>query len=84
MTDRLQQLDEVGRVTATDALSRLGTMEALEAVAERANDPSPNVRKIVVPTLGKIGNPAAKTKLQTMATSDPEEWIRNTASKYLE
>lgn len=83
ITKIMPKLDEPGRISGTDALSRLGTTNALEAVAERANDPSPNVRKIVVRALGKMKNPEAKTKLKAIATSDPEEWIRSSASKYL-
>lgn len=82
--DILPRLNEEGRITAADALSKLGTTQALEEVVKNANDPSPYVRKIVIRTLGKMGSPDAHKKLEQIAASDPEEWVRLLASKYLQ
>lgn len=80
----LPDLDEAGRISAVDALGRLGTHEALEGILNRANDPSPQVRKVVVYALSKSNALEARVKLREIATRDPIDYVRERASKYIE
>ncbi len=73
---------ESHRITAIEALGRLGTKPAREAVESFAAHPSPQVRKFVVRALGQIGDSAAKTKLRKMAESDDTEWLRELAVEW--
>lgn len=80
----LPNLDEAGRISAIDALGRLGTRTALECILDRANDPSPQVRKVVVYALGKSNALEARVKLREIAARDPIDYVRERASKYIE
>jgi HEAT repeat protein len=75
----LPELEESHRITAIEALGRLGTETARDAVEEYADDPSPHVRKFVVEALSRIGDPAAEKRLQRMAERDPADWVRDLA-----
>ena len=77
----LPGLDDIARARAVDALGRLGGPEALEAVLAHVNDPSPHVRKFVVYGLGRSGDARTNTVLKSMATNDPEEFVRALAAK---
>jgi HEAT repeat protein len=80
----LPYIDEIGRISAIDALGRLGTEEALTGVLEYVNDPSPHVRKFVAHALGRMNTPEAWAKLKEIETTDPLDFVREQASKILE
>ena len=77
------QLDEIGRISAIDALGRLGTKEALAGVLECADDSSADVRKFVIHALGRMGKPEAQRKLKEIQAKDPVFYIRSLATKYI-
>lgn len=79
----IPQLDEYERITAVDALGRLGTEEALAGIIEHTNDPSPDVRRFVVIALGRINSPQAQDKLREIEASDQVDFVRERASKLL-
>jgi HEAT repeat protein len=79
----LPQLNESGRISAIDALGRLGTREALTAILDYVSDPSFHVRKFVVRALGRINSPEAQTRLREIEAKDPVDYIRHQASAYL-
>ena len=70
--------DEI--IAAVDALGRIGTERALNAVVAYANDPSDQVRKFVALALSRMRLPRAKAKLAEMASEDPQVWIRKLAT----
>lgn len=77
----LPELDERGMIAAVDALGRLGTPEALNAVVAQAGHESPHVRKFVVEALARSSDPAAQAKLDDMASSDEVEFVRSLARR---
>jgi HEAT repeat protein len=77
----LPTLKESHCITALEALGRLGTQEACEAVRSFADHPSPQIRKFVVVALSRIGSPAAEERLRQMAREDPKDWVRDFAAK---
>ncbi|UCG83542.1 MAG: HEAT repeat domain-containing protein [Dehalococcoidia bacterium] len=79
----LPQLDEAGRISAIDALGRLGTKEALDGVLDHVDDSSPHVRKFVTRALGRINTPKAKAKLKEIEAKEKVDYVRATAAKYL-
>lgn len=79
----LPNLNESGRISAIDALGRLGTEEALEGVLHYMDDPSPQVRKFVAYALGRSESPRARKALQRIAETDAIEFVRKAASRYL-
>lgn len=79
----LPQLREVELIAAIDALGRFSTSQAIEAVGAHAKHASPQVRKLVVQALTRIGGPAAQKKLRTIADEDAEAWIRELAVRSL-
>ena len=81
--DILPNLDESGRISAIDALGRLGTGEALEGVLNYVDDPSPHVRKFVVYALDRSETPRTREVLRRIAETDPSEFVRKAASRHL-
>jgi HEAT repeat protein len=81
--DILPKLDESGRITAIDALGRLGTEEALEGVLAYVDDPSPHVRKFVAYALGRSETQRAREALRRIAEMDESEFVRKAASRQL-
>lgn len=79
----LPTLDEVGRLTAIDALGRLNTAPALEGVLELTNDPSPHVRISVLKALSRFDKPKAARSLQKMMESEKEKFVKEYAKKIL-
>ena len=77
----LPSLRESHRITAIEALGRLGTKEAREAVEPFATDPSPHVRKFVVEALGRMSGSAAEAALRKIAQRDAEGWVRDLAAR---
>ena len=77
----LPTLKESHCITALEALGRLGTQEACEAVMSFADHPSPQIRKFVVAALSRIGGPAAEERLRQMGREDREGWVRELAMK---
>jgi HEAT repeat protein len=59
--DLLPGLDDHERITAIDALGRLGAEEAVDGILQYAHDESLPVRKFVVRALGRIGTPRRGT-----------------------
>jgi HEAT repeat protein len=84
ITTVLPELDEIGTITAVDTLGRLGTPEAISAVAELAQHESPHVRKFVVEALGKSSSPEAQEKLIDIEARDPAKFVRDRAQKFIE
>lgn len=78
------ELDEVGTITAVDALGRMGTPEAIDAAAGLAEHDSPHVRKFVAEALGNSSQPEAQQKLIEMEANDPAEFVRDRARRYIE
>ena len=74
-------LQPLHRVTAVEALGRLGTKPARDAVIAHAHDPSPDVRKFVVRALGQIGDATSMAKLRGIARSDPRDWVKKLAGQ---
>ena len=77
----LPNLKESHCITAIEALGRLGTQAARQAVEPYAGHASPQVRKFVVVALGRIGDSAAKSTLRKIAREDKQAWVRDLASK---
>lgn len=75
------ELKESQCITAIEALGRLGTKAAREAVASYAGHPSPQIRKFVVQALTRIGDAAARATLRKIAKEDRQAWVRELASK---
>ena len=75
----LPQFDEKARIAAIDALGRLGSEDTVGVISGYRRDPSPHVRKFVVRALARIGGARSQAELRTIATDDPEEWIRRLA-----
>jgi HEAT repeat protein len=79
--ERLADFDERLRITAVDALGRLGTPEAAGAVLDRAGDPSPDVRRFAAVALARIGGAAARDRLARTAEDDPADFVRRRARR---
>jgi HEAT repeat protein len=79
----LPTLGEKELIPALDALGRLGAHEAVEEVGTYAEHPSPQVRKLVVQALSRIGGSKAQTTLRAIAAQDSESWIRDLAAQRL-
>lgn len=77
----LATLQEPSMYTTIDALGRLGTPTAREAVETYAEHPSPQIRKFVVEALIRIADPPAESTLQKMARGDTEPWVRDLADR---
>jgi HEAT repeat protein len=75
-------LEPLHRVTAIEALGRLGTKPARDAVIAHAGDPSPDVRKFVVRALAQIGDATSKAKLRGIAKNERSDWVKKLAVKY--
>jgi HEAT repeat protein len=80
----LPELDEVGTITAVDALGRIGTPEAIDAAVGLAEHESPHVRKFVAEALGDSSQPEAQQKLIEMESNDPAEFVRDSARTFIE
>ena len=80
----LPSFNELERVTAVDALGRMGGTDALDSVITLKEDPSPNVRKFVVRALSRFKKVKADKELKSMIANDKEEFVRNYASKLLD
>jgi HEAT repeat protein len=78
----IPNLNEIERLTAVDALGRLGSTDALDGVIQLREDPSPHVRKFVVKALSRFKKPKAEKELELMQNEDKEEFIREYAKKY--
>ena len=74
---------ESHRITAIEALGRLGTRPAREAVELFVNHRSAQVRKFVVHALKRIGDSPALSLLRKIAKEDEVEWIRALATRAL-
>ena len=79
----LPRLDETEKVSALDALGRLGTKEALDGILEHTGDSSPQVRKFAARALARIDRPDAQRKLKEIQAKDPVDYVRNLAAKYV-
>lgn len=80
----LPRLDNGAKIAAIDALANLPTPEGLTAIQVHADDPSPQVRKLVVQALAAVPDSRSAATLESMAQSDPEEWVRALAQNYLQ
>jgi HEAT repeat protein len=81
--DLLPGLDDDERITAIDALGRLGAEEAVDGILQYAHDESLPVRKFVVRALGRIGAPGARDGLSELERADPSGYIRSLAGREL-
>jgi HEAT repeat protein len=73
----LPELNERGRISAIDALGRLGTPEAIAEISAQRADESPQVRKFVVLALKRSRTREARRAVTEIAADDPEEWVRD-------
>jgi HEAT repeat protein len=81
--DLLPSLDHDERISAIDALGRLGTDEAAEGILRYANDESLPVRKFAALALGRIDTPRARAGLGQLEQADPSNYIRSLAARQL-
>lgn len=80
----LPRLDEIERIGAVNALGRIGTPAALDAVLEYADDPAPDVRRQVATAVKRIAPPDAEQRLRQLAETDEVEHVRKHAERLLE
>ena len=80
----MPKLDELGTITAIDALGRLGSPAALKAVLRHTKAPSPELRKFVIRALGRFTGAEAQRTLQEMHKAEQVPHLRNLALKYVE
>jgi HEAT repeat protein len=83
ITSALPGLPDAEKVSALDALGRLGSPAALKAVREFTTAESPNVRKFAVHALARIGSPEALEALAEIQKREPVEYVRKAAERYL-
>ena len=79
----LPQLDEVERITAINALGRIGTEQALEVVIAFVDDPAPDVRRQVAKALDRIRTPSAAAVLRDLAANERVDYVRDRAEELL-
>jgi len=79
----LPNLDELGRVSAIDALGLLNTAKAMDTIVSLADDSSPHVRKFVARALARFSKPKAESTLKHMEKKDQEGFVRQQAKKSL-
>ena len=79
----LPRLDEGGKVAAANALGRLATPEAQQAVMDLSYDRAPQVRKFAARALARIGTNATLGHLRGMVDGDEEPFVRAAAGKVL-
>jgi len=81
--DLLPSLGHDERITAIDALGRLGTKEAVDGILGYASDESLLVRKFVARALARINTPRARAGLSEIERTDSSEYIRSLAAGQL-
>jgi len=80
----MPKLTELERITAVDALGRIGTDAALNAVMGYAADDDADVRRQVVKALDRIGTAPAVEALDRMAAEDNVDYVRSLAQEKAE
>lgn len=75
----LPGLGELERITAVNALGRIGSDAALEVTLRYAEDDQAEVRRQVVKSLDRIGSTRAVEALRRIAEQDPAEHVRDLA-----
>ena len=78
--DLLPRLDHDERITAIDALGRLGSREAVDGILGYAHDESLPVRKFVARALARINTPQARAGLSELERTDASDYIRSLAA----
>ncbi len=81
ITQALPMLEEISRISAVDALSRLDSAKAVEAIASLAEDTSPYVRKFVAQSLVGSKKAQATKVLKAMQAKEKVEFVRNVLSR---
>jgi HEAT repeat protein len=79
----LPRLEEVERMAAMDALGRIGTSRALDAIVAHVDDPSPEVRRLVAKSLARIGSPRAAEVLAHLTSAESVDYVRQRAEQLL-
>ncbi|MDX1689215.1 MAG: HEAT repeat domain-containing protein [Candidatus Promineifilaceae bacterium] len=82
--EALPSLNELERIAALDALGRIGTLAAYEAVMLVQEDVTPDVRRYMVKALHDIGTEPALDALERLAVSDDVEMVRELARQKLQ
>lgn len=77
----LPTLKDSHAYTAIEALGRLGTAAARQAVESYAGHPSPQLRKFVIEALTRIQDPSAEATLERMSREDSVAWVRDLAKR---
>lgn len=77
----LPELTELERITAVDALGRIGTEAALDVVLNCVEDDEPDVRRQVVKALDEIGSGRAVAALDRIAASENVDYVRALAEE---
>ena len=72
----LPKLDEIGRVSAVDALGRLDSEESFAAIEKLSTDNSPYVRKFTAQTLLRSKKAKAAKILKSMKAKETVEFVR--------
>ena len=78
--DLLPRLGHDERITAIDALGRLGSREAVDGILGYAHDESLPVRKFVARALARINTPQARAGLSELERTDASDYIRSLAA----
>jgi HEAT repeat protein len=77
----LTTLDEVGRLSAVDALGRLNSAPALDSILTISKDPSPHVRKVALKALSRFDKPKAQKGMQSMLAEEKEKFVKDYGEK---
>jgi HEAT repeat protein len=77
----MRRLDERERINAVDSLGRLRNDEARTGVMEATRDASPDVRRFAAYALARLRGPDEQARLAEMASSDPVEFVRESAAR---
>ncbi len=78
----LHHQDQEVRLNAVRALSSIGDPSVAKAISMLADDPSWEVRSIVISSLGRL-RASDHTEILLEALSDPEWWVRQNAAQAL-
>lgn len=82
--DRLAEFDERERINAADVLGRLATPDSIAAVADMLHDPSPDVRRFAISSLGRVGGDLARERLTQAAAEETVPFVRLKAEQVLQ
>ncbi|MGH3508524.1 MAG: HEAT repeat domain-containing protein [Nocardioidaceae bacterium] len=84
LEDVIDGVDEEARIAAASALGHIGTTRTLQAIERLAADPSADVRRVAINSLGRLDTPEATTILRNAARADSSELNRTRAADLLQ